>query len=114
MFLLVLNGSTAERTANQCIVICESGAVWLDPDLNNIVHANSGLSFVKATIITRPRSKSVEVNECQINCVCLRSSDPLYVVTYYIKWVTTYWTQSIQTNLGEEFESSVVIAWKLH
>ena len=26
--------------------------------------------------------------------VCPRSSDPLYVVTYYIKWVTTSWTDS--------------------
>ena len=27
--------------------------------------------------------------------VCPRSSDPFYVVTYYIKWVTTSWTYSI-------------------
>ena len=26
--------------------------------------------------------------------VCPVSSDPFYVVTYYIKWVTTYWTYS--------------------
>ena len=26
--------------------------------------------------------------------VCPRSSDPFYIVTYYIKWVTTSWTQS--------------------
>ena len=24
--------------------------------------------------------------------VCPRSSDPFYVVTYYIKWATTSWT----------------------
>ena len=24
--------------------------------------------------------------------VCPRSSDPLYLVSYYIKWVTTSWT----------------------
>ena len=24
--------------------------------------------------------------------VCPRSSDPFYIVTYYIKWVTTSWT----------------------
>ena len=29
--------------------------------------------------------------------VCPRSSDPFYVVTYYIKWVTTSWTYSIWT-----------------
>ena len=27
--------------------------------------------------------------------VCPRSSDQFYVVTYYIKWVTTSWTHSI-------------------
>ena len=27
--------------------------------------------------------------------VCPGSSDPFYVVTYYIKWVTTSWTYSI-------------------
>ena len=27
--------------------------------------------------------------------VCQRSSDPLYIVTYYIKWVTTSWTDGI-------------------
>ena len=27
--------------------------------------------------------------------VCPGGSDPLYVVTYYIKWVTTSWTHSI-------------------
>ena len=26
--------------------------------------------------------------------VCPGSSDPFYMVTYYIKWVTTYWTHS--------------------
>ena len=27
--------------------------------------------------------------------VCLGSSDPFYIVTFYIKWVTTSWTYSI-------------------
>ena len=29
------------------------------------------------------------------NTVCPRSSDPFYIVSYYIKWVTTSWTYSI-------------------
>ena len=33
------------------------------------------------------------------NTVCPGSSDPFYVVTYYIKWVTTSWTYSTN-NLG--------------
>ena len=28
--------------------------------------------------------------------VCPRSSDPFYVVSYYIKWVTTSWAHSIR------------------
>ena len=28
-------------------------------------------------------------------CHCPGSSDPFYVVTYYINWVTTSWTHSI-------------------
>ena len=35
--------------------------------------------------------------------VCPRSSDPFYIVIYYMKWVTTSWTYSsmlyVQTNL---------------
>ena len=29
--------------------------------------------------------------------VCPGSSDPFYIVTYYIKWVTTSWTYFILT-----------------
>ena len=28
--------------------------------------------------------------------MCSRSSDPFYVLTYYIQWVTTSWTHSIR------------------
>ena len=28
--------------------------------------------------------------------VCPRSSDPFYIVTYYIKWVTTSWTYIVK------------------
>ena len=31
--------------------------------------------------------------------VCPRSSDPFYIVSYYIKWVTTSWTDSIVSHL---------------
>ena len=27
--------------------------------------------------------------------VCPKSSDPLYMVSYYIKWATTFWTYSM-------------------
>ena len=29
-----------------------------------------------------------------INTICPRSSDPNYIVTYFLKWVTTTWTNS--------------------
>ena len=32
--------------------------------------------------------------------VCLRSSDPIYLVTYYIKWVTTFLTHSMSNIRG--------------
>ena len=27
--------------------------------------------------------------------MCPRSSDPFYIVTYYMKWITTSWTYSM-------------------
>ena len=30
--------------------------------------------------------------------MCLRSSNSFYIVTYYMKWVTTFWTYSIFKN----------------
>ena len=35
--------------------------------------------------------------------VCPGSSDPFYIVTYYIKWVTTSWTHII-TSQGQFFK----------
>ena len=38
--------------------------------------------------------KKVKPLKNHINSVCPGSSDPFYIVTYYIKWVTTSWTHS--------------------
>ena len=39
-------------------------------------------------------------NECTtVSTVCPRSSDPFYIVSYYIKWVTTSWTYSMSTKI---------------
>ena len=43
-------------------------------------------------IISKTSLGTVVANE-----VCPRSSDPFYVVTYYLKWVTTSWTDGIKT-----------------
>ena len=42
----------------------------------------------------------------KISCitVCPGSSDPFYIVGYYIKWVTTSWTHSIYIELEKEKE----------
>ena len=33
-------------------------------------------------------------------------SDPFYTVTYYIKWVTTSWTHSINTTTNTSFPNT--------
>ena len=38
--------------------------------------------------VLRPRRQSPQTQ----GTVCPRSSDPFYIVSYYIKWVTTSWT----------------------
>ena len=35
-----------------------------------------------------------------VGAVCPKSSDPLYIVIYYIEWVTTSWTHSSSDNFG--------------
>ena len=43
---------------------------------------------------TRLLSFGISVELC--NTLCPRSSDPFYIVSYYIKWVTTSWTHSMR------------------
>ena len=40
--------------------------------------------------------------------VCPRSSDLFYVVTYYIKWVTTSWTDSIKSILNNNHANNCI------
>ena len=45
--------------------------------------------------------------------VCPGSSDPFYLVSYYIKWVTTFWTHGIlgiviSTSWGRNFRFGLV------
>ena len=44
---------------------------------------------VKEIIATNPDSRRTTV--------CPRSSDPFYIVSYYIKWVTTSWRYSMRS-----------------
>ena len=44
-------------------------------------------------IITKLRHfERIELNSIRAYTIFLRSSDPIFIVTYYIKWVTTSWT----------------------
>ena len=36
--------------------------------------------------------KEIKLPECFDYTVCPGSSDPFFLVSYYIKWVTTSWT----------------------
>ena len=54
-------------------------------------------------------TESVSCNDCQplierdvgrLSAIYPRSSDPFYIVSYYIKWVTTSWTHSTQELVG--------------
>ena len=38
--------------------------------------------------------------------VCPKSSDPSYIVSYFIKWVTTSWTDSASKNETLQVDSS--------
>ena len=39
-------------------------------------------------------AKQFTNKETDKHTICPRSSDPFYIVTYYMKWVTTSWTHS--------------------
>ena len=44
--------------------------------------------------IRNPKTRNNQL--IKVNTVCRRSSDTLYIVTYYKKWVTTSWTYSTE------------------
>ena len=44
---------------------------------------------------TRVNIKRIVQNCAHVATICPGSSDPLYIVTYYIKCVTTAWTHSM-------------------
>ena len=48
---------------------------------------------------------------CSLNTVCPISSDPFYIVSYSIKWVTTSWTHSIKLKTGLRISSRVHVIW---
>ena len=55
-----------------------------------------------------PKSRKAMV--CTVHTMCPRSSYPFYIVTYYIKWVTTSWTYR---NAWEKGCRKKYVKWKL-
>ena len=45
--------------------------------------------------------------------VCPRGSDPFYIVSYYIKWVTSSWTHSSSNAVSQIFENKVMSPFDL-
>ena len=46
------------------------------------------------------RDRQTETVFFKNHTVCPGSSDPIYIVTFFIKWVTTSWTDSIHELVG--------------
>ena len=63
-------------------------------------------------------TKKICIGLIEVYTVCPRSSDPLYIVSYYIKWVTTSWTHSInffRTIIVPNFAfSRDILTWSRH
>ena len=49
---------------------------------------------------TEDQSSAQERLQPRYSTVCPGSSDPFYIVTYNIKWVTTSWTHSREKDLS--------------
>ena len=49
--------------------------------------------------LCRSATKHMTLETCFISTICPGSSDPFYIVSYYIKWVTTSWTYSIDESV---------------
>ena len=64
--------------------------------LDTLYHVDIENKLLSFKIIKSKSTKLVLVKTMVTFTVCQRSSDPFYVVTYYIKWVTTSWTYSIE------------------
>ena len=49
----------------------------------------------------------------QFGNVCPKSSDPFYIITYYIKWVTTSWTYSNAVSHKPDVPIALLQIWKM-
>ena len=65
--------------------------------VTGVLHVFKKNQFILLPVYSPPPQLHRSYGQFVLVCttVCPRSSDPFYVVTYYIKWVTTSWTHSI-------------------
>ena len=61
------------------------GTIW-SKEINKKISTDKNIS--------KKSSDGGKENAVFSYAVCPRSSDPIYIVTYYVKWVTTFWTYS--------------------
>ena len=63
--------------------------------LNLLGHKMSSTFYRYATLYEKPPSK-VNMYFSQLYTACPRILDPIYILTFYISWVKTSWTDSNQ------------------
>ena len=66
------------------------------------------VDMVSSVVTPSATRAGTAYNYKNVNTGCSRSSDPVYIVTYYIKWVTSSWTCSILMKFSAEFILSLI------
>ena len=72
----------------------EDSIMEADKELNRLYKENT-CTYVQLRCLAEKRSKI-------LHTVCPRSSDPHYLVSYDINWVTTSWTNGITPAIHEK------------
>ena len=76
---------------NDDVVVYHVTIVAMDMNYSNLIVQSTTSS---GEIFRLMPSGSFRPTSVQGYTVCPRSSDPFYIISYYIKWVTTSWTNS--------------------
>ena len=65
--------------------------VYVNEVFNTQICSTQNMSKVRTKASQISKERNIDSSS---NFLCPGSSDPFYVVSYYIKWVTTSWTHS--------------------
>ena len=87
------------------IYVCTDTVTTATPDTDTLGKDGKCRKVIHKDCISRKQLEKQAQNGSCIICtlyiyacnMCPRSSDPFYIVTYYMKWVTTSWTNSTDT-----------------